>query len=142
MQENDDFPDPIKSYNPRQAAPVPLKEAASNDAISASDLSRLEEMTKEQLIALVRRIGGARWADIMIMDRKQQAIAMRDRLAHIALTGDIRDALTAIDKFLDREEGKTPQSVAMNVQGNVNHSMILPATKVWLESMFPSMIDQ
>jgi hypothetical protein len=110
--------------------------------ITASDLARLDGMTRDELIALVRRVGGARWAEIMMMDRKQQAIAMRDRLAHIALTGEIRDALTAIDKFLDREEGKATQPVAMSMKGSVDYNIKTPATQAWLERMFPTTIDQ
>lgn len=81
--------------------------------ISADDMASLDAMTREQLIALVRRIGGARWAEIITMTRNEQAIAMKDRLAHIALTAEVKEALIAIDKFLDREEGRARQQIEL-----------------------------
>ncbi|HSY75865.1 MAG TPA: hypothetical protein VK890_03345 [Bacteroidia bacterium] len=99
--------DPIPKSNKREDETRPQKSPPD------IDLANLEGMTREELITLVRRVCGARWAEIITMTRAEQAIAMKDRLAHIALTAEVKEALNAIDKFLDREEGRARQQIEL-----------------------------
>jgi len=84
----------------------------SPEESNAPDLTRLDAMTREQLIALVERMA-RQCGMVAAMSKEETAQAMRDVLADIALkpllNGDkaeIRARMDAIDKWLDRTEGK------------------------------------
>lgn len=80
---------------------------------SAPDLSAIDSMDADSLRKLIRTTAGAFWG-YALTDRKEIAEAMKLRLAHIGLTADVKDALVAIERWLDREEGKPNQSVQLD----------------------------
>ncbi len=83
------------------------------------DLSQLDDMTAEELRALVERM--ARQCGLVAMMTKEEtAQAMRDVLAETALRplipginlkADIQNRMNAIDKWLDRAEGRAKQQI-------------------------------
>lgn len=81
---------------------------------------RLAVMTQKQLITLVRRMA-CQCGIAALMSREEIGQAMRDTLAETALKpivpglnmkADIQSRLAAIDKWLDRDEGKPMQRQA------------------------------
>lgn len=116
----------------------------TNTPPSAIDLTSLDHMSREDLIALVARYM-RQCGDAPCMSKEETAQAMRDVLAETALRpvvaglnmkADIQSRMTAIDKWLDRSEGKAAQvqTVTMNVQGSIDHKVMLPATRAFLDS--------
>lgn len=93
--------------------------------LSASDLSRLDSMSREELLALVQRM--ARQCGLAACRTKEEiAEAMLDVLAETALKplvmgssmkADIQSRMQAIDRWLDRDRGKPAQTV----QGGIVH---------------------
>lgn len=80
------------------------------------DLSRLDDMTKEELIKLIKRVSGAMWG-IGMMNPQDIANSMKLKLAHGGLTEkDMWKALPLMKEWFDRELGKAPQSIAMTVK--------------------------
>lgn len=109
------IPDP---FNYEMKAPIsrqPKQVAQEEGAIDAKTLANLDKMPKQALVDLVRRIGGARWAQVALMQPSEIAEAMRMRLAHIALTAEVKDAMTAIDRWLDRQEAKPMQRMEITL---------------------------
>lgn len=140
----DIIPNPLKNFTPRQNPPKPVVDSTPTNTPPSPSIEKLEGMSREELIALVRRISGAN-GHIFTMTKEETAQAMRDVLAETALKpivaglnvkADIMARMTAIDKWLDRSEGKAAQvqTVTMNVQGTVDHKVMLPATRVFLDS--------
>lgn len=113
----DDFKLNPANFTPRQNPPKPNTSLPA-EALSLPELTELENMPPKALHLLLQRVCGARWGEIAKMDKSAVAEAMRLRLAHIALTAEIKDALIAIEKWLDRTEGKPLQAVDM--RGNLN----------------------
>lgn len=100
----------------------------NSSPLSASDLARLEGMTREELLALAKRMA-CQCGLVAAMTKDETAQAMKDVLAETALrsivpgTGmkaDIQSRMQAIDKWLDREEGKPAQTVMDVRQDNSN----------------------
>ncbi len=125
---NDTIPSPLKNFTPRQNPPK------QTIAVESDDLSRLDSLSREELIALVRRLDGAA---IGMMTKEEVAEAMLFKLAHTALTSrDTKDTLAAIREWLDRSEGKPMQRqqmlVAVADAGDVKQ---YPATDAWIKSI-------
>ncbi len=113
--------DPLPKTNKRESG-TNSQVASSPSALSAEVLERLEGCSREELIALVRR-SNADLVRVCMMSKEETAQAMRDKLAEIALKplvpgmnikADISSCISAIDKWLDRAEGK-PVGAATNI---------------------------
>lgn len=93
---------------------VPGNKSSDEESGPLSDLSAIDSMDADSLRKLIRTTAGAFWG-YALTDRKEIAEAMKLRLAHIGLTADAKDALVAIERWLDREEGRPLQSVKAEV---------------------------
>lgn len=112
--------------DPKTGARIIEKQADSPSSpipLSASDLARLEGMTREELLALAKRMA-CQCGLVAAMTREETAQAMLDVLAETALKSnpndssmkvDIEARMRAIDRWLDRERGKPAQTVNQNV---------------------------
>lgn len=110
-------------------------------APSASDLARVEAMTRDELFALVERLY-CQCGLVATMTEEQTAQAMLDTLAHTALKpivaganmrADIQNRMAAIDKWLDRTRGKAVQTIH---QTNLNANVKVPdMTTAQLDAM-------
>lgn len=81
------------------------------------DLSRLDEMTREEMIGLIKAICGARWGEIALMSEDEAYDAVCLKLLHGGLTqSDVWKALPPLREWADRRRGKAPQSIAMTVE--------------------------
>ena len=89
--------DDAKEQQPNQSPAAPV------------DMDKIDTMDAEQLRKLIRRVAGAIWGYALSTDQ-ERAEAMKLRLAHIALTGEIKNAIVAIDKWLSRVEGMPTQT--------------------------------
>lgn len=115
------------------------EEAISTDIqqfpLSPSDLSSLRDMSREGLISLIQRMA-CQCGLVAAMSKEETAQAMRDILAETALRAiapglnvkfDIQARLAAIDKWLDRSEGRPVQRQAVDMRveahGTVTHDM-------------------
>ena len=87
--------------------------------LSAEELSGYDSYTIDQLKTLVRRIA-CHYGLVEGMTKEETAQAMRDVLAEIALKpvvpglnirADIQNRMNAIDKWLDRAEGRAKQQI-------------------------------
>ena len=96
------------------AKPKTLPPEKPQDAL---DLSRLDGMTRDELIALVRRVCGARWGEIAGMSKDERMESAKLKLWHEGLTSkEIVKYLPALREAMDRETGKPSQSIAMTVE--------------------------
>ncbi len=85
-------------------------------AISAEDMAKLDDMSRGELIALIRRVSGAIWG-IGMLDEDRTAEAMMLKLAINGLTTqDTREALANISQWLDRKKGKAIQRVDQRIE--------------------------
>lgn len=109
------------------------REKAEQDAITQQttltddEAAKLEGMSRDELLVLCRRFA-CQCGLVAMMTKEEIAQAMRDVLAETALRpivagvnmkADIMSRLAAIDKWMDRTEGKAAQSVKIE-QTNVN----------------------
>lgn len=84
---------------------------SSIEAQQSVDLTRLDSMSREELIALVKTVGGAIWGYVLD-DDKQKAEAARLKLYNKGMTSsDIKDMVPALDKWFDRTMGKASQAI-------------------------------
>lgn len=122
----EDLPPWAKGFKPRQNPQKPIP-AVVEPVIEVYKLNQLEQMPRNQLISLVQRMY-AMCGYLPSMTDEQTAQAMLDSLASIALKpigvstnmrADIQSRLTAIEKWLDRTQGKPAQSLAVT-QTNVH----------------------
>lgn len=120
----DDFiPNPanyVMKGNPAKQQPVP----PAAPEIDPTDVKRLEALSQPQLIALCRRMA-KQCGLVAMMTKEETAQAMLDTLAHTALKpvvaglnmkADIDSRLKAIDRWLDRVDGKAVQRIEQKVQ--------------------------
>src|ERR1700735_2836563 len=116
MGSNTDSNDDWKNFTPRQNAPIDNRVTPDNNAITASELTKLDDMSKEELKTLVRRVCGASsYIELSFLSQEEIKEATRLRLADIALRNkDDKIALQAIQQLLDRLEGK-PIGTAPNI---------------------------
>lgn len=71
------------------------------------DFSRLDSLTRDELITLIKTLPGVSTA---MLTKEEIGEAMMVKLAHTALTSrDVKDTLAAIKEWLDREHGKPMQ---------------------------------
>lgn len=84
--------------------------------LDAATLSRLDDMPKDALISLIRRVSGAMWG-VGLMDDKQIVEAFKLKLAIGGMAEkDMFKALPVMREWFDRTLGKAPQSVALTVK--------------------------
>lgn len=109
-------------YDPLTGDPLPNSQRMGNSmpqmaAAGCGDLTALDSMTRQQLVALIKRIGGAMWGVVLMTD-EQRAEAMLDRMAIIALTSaDQKAASESMREWLDRKLGRSVQRIE---QKNLN----------------------
>lgn len=80
----------------------------NSGSITESDLASLEAMDKEALISLVQRMS-RQCGMVAAMSEDDIRQAFLDRMAHIGLTAKAAEALAAMEKRMDRVEGKPMQ---------------------------------
>lgn len=95
---------PLIHDAPPASAPIPF------------DAGKLEGMTKEELIALLKRIAGAfLGCAVMTDDEAYEAACLK--LLHGGLSErDVWKALPTLKEWMDRRRGKPAQSIAMTVE--------------------------
>lgn len=106
-------PDPFKNYVMKGAKELP---APPPPTITPAQIEKIEAMTRDELITLVKRLA-CQCGLVASMTREETAQAMLDELATYALRpmlgtalkADINARILAIDKWLDRTEGKAVQ---------------------------------
>ena len=89
--------------------------APAAQAQEAPDIAKLEGMTREDLIALVERMA-RQCGMVASMTEDEIRQAFLDRMAHIGLTGKAQEALAAMEKRMDRVEGKAIQREAIAIK--------------------------
>ena len=82
-------------------------------ALTASELSRLDAMTPDELKTLVRRLL-CQCGAVALMTEEETAQAILDRCANEAVKGS--NWLPAAREWFDRKKGKAAQSIAMTVE--------------------------
>lgn len=95
--------------------------------LTDEELARLEQMSKGELIALIKRVSGAMWG-IGLSAPKETAQAMLDNLAAMVLCSgrektSLRDVINAATTWLDRVEGRPKQTVEANI--NLSYALLL-----------------
>ena len=92
-----------------------------NPALSSEDLARLDGMSREEIIALVKALP-ARITGYALQTKEERREAMRLKVYEIAMSA-ANDAITlkAANDWLDREEGKSVQRevIDMRVGGEI-----------------------
>lgn len=98
----------------KQALPVTIPDI---------DLASLEAMTKEALISLIQRVGGAIWGYALVSD-DERAEAARLKLYAMGMDAtEVHKVVPALDKWFDRTQGKAAQSVTMKVDNTITISI-------------------
>lgn len=102
----------IDNYDNQQTPSLPV--------LSEAEIAKLDDMSKVELIGVIRRCYATK-ARVMLMGEEEQARAMLDALAVMALTGDDDKAvLSAIREWLDRKQGKPAQYIRQDNVSTVN----------------------
>lgn len=82
----------------------------------AIEMPNLDHMTREELIALIKHVGGAIWG-YALMDDNAKADSARLKLYNLGMSAtEVHKVVPALDKWFDRTSGKAPQSIAMDVR--------------------------
>lgn len=96
-----------------------VPQSPANAPMSDEQLQRLEDMSRIELMGLIERMA-RQCGMVAAMSEAETAQAMLDTLAHTALMpispsinmkADIQCRLSAIDKWLDRKQGKPVQAI-------------------------------
>lgn len=91
--------------------------AAPLDPVSAATLSLLEQMSREELVGVIKRVCNARWGEVALMSKQERVEAGKLKLWHSGLTlADVYKALPMLKEAFDRDEGRASQNVNMNVE--------------------------
>ena len=100
-----------------EGATKPL-DVDSREALTPSSLARLEQMTQQELISLIRRVSGAVWG-YALLDDTEKAEAARLKLYNLGMSStEVHKVMPALKEWFDRTSGKAPQSIAMKVEDN------------------------
>lgn len=92
------------------------QQSPASSPLSGEELARLDDMSKESLINLIRSVSGAIWG-YALMDDAQKAEAARLKLYSLGMdSSEVHKVVPALDKWFDRTQGKAPQSIAMTVK--------------------------
>ena len=95
--------------------------SATPSPLSAGEMARLEDMDREELIALVRRIA-CQYGQVAMMTEEEKFQAGMDRLAKLYLTlpdSQAKEISTVFDRWADRSRGKPAMTV------NTHHTLTL-----------------
>lgn len=105
----------VPRYSPKISNGDAAKPAETT--VTPAELAALEGMTKDALVNLIRRVGGAVWGiGMMTDDQAYDAVCLK--LLHGGLTEkDIWKALPTLREWVDRKRGKSVQTI---VQTNLN----------------------
>lgn len=83
--------------------------------ISQETLDKLEQLSKSELINLIKKVSGAVWG-IGLMTDDEAFEAVRLKLLHTGLTTEsANSSLNMLKEWSDRTKGKAPQSIAMKL---------------------------
>ena len=86
-----------------------------NGEITDSDISRLETMSKSQLITLLKTLGGV--VGYALMDEEEKLKAAELKLYGLAMkSNEVHKVIPAIKEWYDRTKGKAPQSISLDVK--------------------------
>lgn len=81
--------------------------------LSHEQIDNLGMLSKDQLIALIKRVSGAIWGYAM-MDDAQKVEAARLKLYNLGMSSnEAREVVSALDKWFDRTQGKPKQQIEM-----------------------------
>lgn len=95
---------PFKNYKPK----ANIQEIHSVGLITEEELAGIERLSKDELIAIIERM--ARQCGLVAcMNEEDIRRAFLDRMAYIGLTGKAEQALAAMEKRMDRVDGKPMQ---------------------------------
>lgn len=120
-----------------------------NNPLPADVMARVDMMPHDELKTLVRRLL-CQYGAGAIMTEEEINQAFLDKLTEIALKpigsgmkmrADIQSCMAAINQRMDRTKGKPAQSIAMEVNSNVKHQVLLAATNAWMEAMLAPVIE-
>lgn len=79
-------------------------------------MDSLEAMSREELIALIKTVGGAIWG-YALKDDEEKSEAARLKLYNLGMSSnEVQKVVPALDKWFDRTKGKAAQSIALNVK--------------------------
>ena len=103
-------PPPMKPVKQRE--PV----ESGKGSIPPSDLARMDVMSREELLGLIKRVAGAIWG-YALKDDTEKAEAARLKLYNLGMSSEeVHKVVPALDKWFDRTQGKAPQAVEMTVK--------------------------
>lgn len=122
----DDRPLTKQVFNPQTGkfSTVEISEEAiqsqsPTNALTSDILEKLEGYSKEELIALIKRVSGAMWG-YALLDDEQKAEAARLKLYNLGMTAtEVHKVVPALDKWFDRTVGKAAQSIQLDANMNV-----------------------
>ncbi len=132
-KEFENWPEDIHpaNYVMKGNKPKPAVNAPQSPEIDATALGQVESMDHARLVALVRRMA-CQCGLVAMMTEEETAQAMLDTLAHTALKpvssalnmrADIDSRLKAVDKWLDRTQGKAIQRIDQRILNVGNGSV-------------------
>ena len=105
---NDDW----KNFEPRKNAPIVATSAKAD--VPEVDIN-LDTITIDDMKTLARRLL-CQCGRIAMMTDEETAQAILDRFASEAITGDIKQAITAGTAWFDRKEGQASAKPSCNCQ--------------------------
>lgn len=108
--------DPFTNFTPRQNPPKPKAEAvlAANDPASLSDdeLRRLGEMTREELVGIVRACNADSVRVLMLSEEQQGQLVLDTLLVTAVNAADRKEARESAKLWMDRRLGPIVQKQA------------------------------
>lgn len=108
--------------------PLPAQSSPSAP-LSAEDMARLDGMSREELIALIKRVSGAIWG-VAMMDDAEKAEAARLKLYNMGMSAtEIHKCVPALDKWFDRTVGRAKQQIELTGKNGDSLSVRLMAVQ-------------
>ncbi len=103
---------------------------ATKPIVQDDNLSRLDSLSRDELIALVRRMS-IQCGMVAAMTEDEIRQGFLDKMAHIGLTGDALVALNAMEKRMNRVEGTPMQrQQSMVAVANVESDRVIEIVHV------------
>lgn len=89
------------------------------DDITDDVVACLEGMSKDELIALIKRVSGAMWG-VGLLTKDQKYQAMLDKAAIMALTtNDVNEFVKSSTQWMERTQGKVADRVEQTIRQSV-----------------------
>lgn len=106
------------------------------------DLASLESMTKEALISLIQRVGGAIWGYALKSD-DERAEAARLKLYAMGMDStEVHKVVPALDKWFDRTVGRAKQQIELTGKdGSPLSVRLLAIQEKYLKDVTPEVIE-